>query len=358
MDHERRIGSAGRLQRQTGKGWARAMSPAPKTSVVKIANGPYAVDEQPGVMGWTGEDGHLYRFDTNSRRSSKAAEKSRLASKLTNGLTCEIEYFQSQIGRDVTHIKLIAEAEKTMTENKTETPKNDDWCRRLRKPFPSEMIGQIPRGKGSNRVMLDYVGHAAVTDRLLDVDPNWNWEPLALDEKGRPRFEHDSEGNFIGFWIRLTVCGVTRLGYGSLTGSSPDPIKELIGDAIRNAAMRFGVALDLWIKGTPREFEGDQRTRSSQRPVPTRRPDGPMTEEQKQRLQDFVNNEKSALLLSTWTHKDGGWKRVSDNDKSMLDYVTDFLSEGTTSNVAGRTRRLIDELLAENQVIVDDEIPF
>ena len=40
-----------------------------------------------------------------------------------------------------------------------------------------------------------------------------------------------------------TVCGVTRIGVGD--GKS---MKELIGDAIRNAAMRFGVALDLWSK--------------------------------------------------------------------------------------------------------------
>jgi hypothetical protein len=51
-------------------------------------------------------------------------------------------------------------------------------------------------------------------------------------------------------WIRLTVCGVTRLGYGHPDGKKGgDAIKELIGDALRNAAMRFGAALDLWHKG-------------------------------------------------------------------------------------------------------------
>jgi hypothetical protein len=37
----------------------------------------------------------------------------------------------------------------------------------LRKPFPAESIGKLPKGGA----MLDYVGHAAVTDRLLAVDP-------------------------------------------------------------------------------------------------------------------------------------------------------------------------------------------
>lgn len=96
-----------------------------------------------------------------------------------------------------------------------------------------------------NVVHLDYVGHAALTDRLLDADPLWSWEPLSMGTNGLPLF--DSEG---GLWIRLTVCGHTRLGYGDSQGKEgPNAIKECIGDALRNAAMRFGAALDLWHKG-------------------------------------------------------------------------------------------------------------
>jgi len=105
---------------------------------------------------------------------------------------------------------------------------------RLREPFPPNVIGKLPKGG----VNLDFVGHAAVTDRLLTIDPEWSWEPFALDEHGLPAV--DKSGNL---WIRLTVCGVTRIGVGD--GKSA---KETIGDAIRNAAMRFGVALDLWTK--------------------------------------------------------------------------------------------------------------
>lgn len=92
---------------------------------------------------------------------------------------------------------------------------------------------------------LEYVGHAALTDRLLDVDPLWSWEPLAMDARGLPLL--DEEG---GLWIKLTVCGMTRLGYGDAQGKKgPNATKERIGDALRNAAMRFGAALDLWHKG-------------------------------------------------------------------------------------------------------------
>ena len=117
-----------------------------------------------------------------------------------------------------------------------------------RKRDRSKMVFNCPVCGGhhhKNAVHLDYVGHAALTDRLLDCDPEWNWEPLAIGENGAPK--RDQSG---GMWIKLTVCGVTRLGYGHADGKSGgDAIKEVIGDALRNAAMRFGAALDLWHKG-------------------------------------------------------------------------------------------------------------
>ena len=139
----------------------------------------------------------------------------------------------------------------------------------LRAPFPEHAISKLPKPtkkqtdevrsdfkKGircqvcggwhhPNVVHLDYVGHAALTDRLLDCDPRWNWEPLAFTDKGTPA--QDENG---GMWIKLTVCDVTRYGYGHPDGKKGgDAIKEVIGDALRNAAMRFGAALDLWHKG-------------------------------------------------------------------------------------------------------------
>jgi hypothetical protein len=149
-----------------------------------------------------------------------------------------------------------------------------DVAAQLRAPFAAEHMGKLPKitcpaCRGSKRnpnpmkvcgdhrksrcpecrnwitgehMHLDYVGHAEVTDRLLTVDPLWTWEPMAFDEHGLPKA--DPMG---GLWIRLTVAGVTRIGYGSADGKSGgDAVKEIIGDAIRNAAMRFGVALDLW----------------------------------------------------------------------------------------------------------------
>ena len=140
----------------------------------------------------------------------------------------------------------------------------------LRADFPPHQISKLPKGtKAQNEcaadqkinckvcggwhhskiIHLDYVGHAALTDRLLDADPAWFWEPLAMRADGLPVMDQ-----FGGMWIKLTVCGVTRLGYGAAVAkNTPDgqsnAVKEVIGDALRNAAMRFGAALDLWHKG-------------------------------------------------------------------------------------------------------------
>jgi len=121
-----------------------------------------------------------------------------------------------------------------------------DEATKLREPFPEKTIGKLPRkSKDGREFFLDYVGHAAVTDRLLAIDPEWTWEPMATDEWGTPVIISGigEPQEPVGLWIRLTVCGVTRPGFGS--GKTA---KEAISDAIRNAAMRFGVALDLWAK--------------------------------------------------------------------------------------------------------------
>jgi hypothetical protein len=146
---------------------------------------------------------------------------------------------------------------------------NTDGLKLLREPFAAHQISKLPKPTKHQTEMvkkdfktgircglcggwhhkdvihLDYVGHAALTDRLLDSDIGWSWEALSLNEQGLPAMDENR-----GMWIKLTVCGITRLGYGDAgdkTGGNA--IKEVIGDALRNAAMRFGAALDLWHKG-------------------------------------------------------------------------------------------------------------
>lgn len=136
----------------------------------------------------------------------------------------------------------------------------------LRAPFAPGMVDKLPKGvrdpnaRPENCTVchgyhkpaafhLDYIGHARVTDRLNSVDPLWFWTPYAEDPiTGLPLLDYDSQNRPCGMWIKLHACGKTMTGYGT-TEPKPDAVKELIGDAIRNAAMRLGVALGMWVKG-------------------------------------------------------------------------------------------------------------
>ena len=115
-------------------------------------------------------------------------------------------------------------------------------------PDPS-IVGKLPRGG----ITLDFVGHAEITKILIEVDPNWSWEPVAWTTDGRPAI--NTVNGMAVMWGKLTVLGQTRLGVGSARHDKPDLDKELIGDFLRNAAMRFGISLSLWSKS---EWEEQQ----------------------------------------------------------------------------------------------------
>ena len=180
---------------------------------------------------------------------------------------------------------------------------------KLRTPFPPEYVGKLPRvtcracseGRcgdhqkskcdecgnyiSTRHIHLDYVGHADVTIRLLEVDSEWSWAPKATDvdpellkaamasgdaeivraviENAPPKFETDRNGSPVGLWIKLTVGGVTRLGVGSCPSNQNDAEKVLIGDALRNAALRFGVATELWAKGDRADPTAENATASA-----------------------------------------------------------------------------------------------
>lgn len=174
-----------------------------------------------------------------------------------------------------------------MTDVKTEAEKTDEpkpkltGLELLRAPFEARHFSLLPKPfkkdapksecnicggyHGQPAAHLEYVGHAALTDRLLESDINWHWEPLAFDADGLPKF--DKSG---GLWINLTVAGQTRLGYGHAAESQYKEIgareKEVIGDALRNAGMRFGAALELWHKGDLHELEGENK-KKGKKPV-------------------------------------------------------------------------------------------
>ena len=122
-----------------------------------------------------------------------------------------------------------------------------------------KLVGKLPRGGMS----LDFVGHADVTKMLIEVDPEWSWEPVAFDTDGLPAYRVENGMAHMAGW--LTIHGVRRLGIGSVMHNKPDLLKELCSDFIRNASMRFGICLSLWTKQ-----EWDDVAHAPSAPAPSR----------------------------------------------------------------------------------------
>ena len=234
----------------------------------------------------------------------------------------------------------------------------------LREPFPPHLVSKLPKPTRAQTdavkqdfkqgircdvcglwhhpkvVHLDYVGHAALTSRLLDADPNWNWEPVAKDEHGRPVFDENG-----GMWINLTVCGMSRLGYGHPDGKrGGDALKEVIGDALRNAAMRFGAALDLWHKGEFFAADDDAKAPPEVEQPKAKPAQKPMTDEEKR---DWIKGEiakaTSADDLRAW------WDKVAAK--------VDALPEDLAMQCTDAYNKKYNELAWDDSAAAD-EIPY
>lgn len=220
----------------------------------------------------------------------------------------------------------------------------------LRQPFPERLIGKKPINVAKEGAKaecdvchgyhrwatghLDFVGHAAVTDRLLDADPYWTWEPADLPNLPMP---------VGGLWIKLTVAGVSRLGFGYAplkdrndNEATGNQVKEAIGDALRNAAMRFGVGLNLWHKGDFFEVDhGDAVARESAPPT-TQAPDPQDTQRQRQageELQAAMSDQEQARERLTAIVNEKGQSMAAVAKELCEEYELQYASQATADQI-------------------------
>ena len=141
-----------------------------------------------------------------------------------------------------------------------------------------KIVGKLPKGGTS----LDFVGHADITRILLEIDPTWRWVPIAWDN-GRPSIH--VENGIATMWGELTILGQSRLGVGSVRADKQELDKELVGDFLRNAAMRFGICLSLWTK---QEWDDNAKPVSAPAPKAVKAEpagDAPLSQEQ---IEQFI----------------------------------------------------------------------
>jgi hypothetical protein len=97
------------------------------------------------------------------------------------------------------------------------------------------------RDRNGNVHMVDYVEWHTVADILDENAPNW----------GHSVKDIRSIGEFITVTVAITIDGVTREGIGTGRAVNETGIKKAEHDALKRAAVKFGIARELY----KREFD-------------------------------------------------------------------------------------------------------
>lgn len=94
------------------------------------------------------------------------------------------------------------------------------------------------RDRNGNVQMVDYVEWHTVADILDDVAPNWNHHIVDIKEIG----------DVMTVIVEIEIEGVRRQGIGTGNAHNEMGIKKAEHDALKRAAVKFGIARDLYRK--------------------------------------------------------------------------------------------------------------
>ena len=97
------------------------------------------------------------------------------------------------------------------------------------------------RDKNGNIKTIEYIEWHTVADILDEIAPNWAHTVKDIR----------SIGDFMTVTVAITIDGVTREGIGTGSARSEMGIKKAEHDALKRAAVKFGIARDLY----KREFD-------------------------------------------------------------------------------------------------------
>ncbi len=127
--------------------------------------------------------------------------------------------------------------------------------RELRKNVDPELVKQREgwRDRNGNTHYVDYVEWHTVADILDENAPNWSHAVKDIRQIG----------DIFTVTVAITIDGVTREGIGTGTAESELGIKKAEHDALKRAAVKFGIARDLYKK------ESDTIEREGAVPTPT-----------------------------------------------------------------------------------------
>lgn len=143
----------------------------------------------------------------------------------------------------VREMSFMTQAEESANEF-TETPNNvlnfTTTLRELRKNVDPNLVKQREgwRDRNGTAHYVDYVEWHTVADILDENAPNWSHTIRDIKQIG----------DIFTVTVAITIDGVTREGLGTGTADSEMGIKKAEHDALKRAAVKFGIARELYKK--------------------------------------------------------------------------------------------------------------
>ena len=124
--------------------------------------------------------------------------------------------------------------------------------RELRKNVDPNLVRQREgwRDRNGNVQMVEYVEWHTVADILDETAPNWSHTVKNIRQVG----------DIMTVTVEISIDGVTREGIGTSVAHSEMGIKKAEHDALKRAAVKFGIARDLY----KREFDAIEREGNAQ----------------------------------------------------------------------------------------------
>jgi hypothetical protein len=133
------------------------------------------------------------------------------------------------------------------------------------------------RDRNGNSRTVEYIEWHTVADILDETAPNWSHTVKDIRKIG----------DFTTVTVAITIDGVTREGIGTGASSSEMGIKKAEHDALKRAAVKFGIARDLY----KREFDAFDRGDTADEDKPEF-PADPVA----QRLSDLVTTKQLGMI--------------------------------------------------------------
>ncbi len=190
----------------------------------------------------------------------------------------------------------------------------------LRNDLRPELLRQREgrRDRDGNTHLVDYVEWHTVADILDETTPDWIHEVKAINKIG----------SIVTVTVAITIDGISREGIGTGFADSESGIKKAEHDALRRAAVKFGIARELY-KHEPLEKLNDRETSI---PEETSFPNDPIAKS----LSDLVTGKQLGLIRAVSRERSVD---ANAESKRFMNCSVDELSRKAASSLISHLQR-------------------